>query len=381
MRLAVYSDYSYSLAGDELRAEVAFALFVEKVGRRLERLTLVGRLTHDATRTPYRCGHGADLRPLPYYESLANPLSVIRAARASLAAFWRLLDEVDAVWLMGPHPLATAFALLARVRRRGVVLGVRQHMPSYVATRRPGRPALRLAAWVLEGAFRALAWRCPVIAVGPELAADYQRSPRLLEIVVSLVEEEEIVSIAEATGKRYDGELVAVSVGRLDPEKNPLLLADILAELNTGQRPWRLVVCGDGSMAADLERRIAELGVADRAELRGNVPNGPELHEVYRSGHALLHVSWTEGLPQVLVEAFAAGLPVVATDVGGVGPAVGEAVRLVPPGDARAAVTALDELSADPELRLRLVSAGHAFAAAHTASLEADRVAEFLQAA
>ena len=45
---------------------------------------------------------------------------------------------------------------------------------------------------------------------------------------------------------------------------------------------------------------------------------------LYRSAHVLLHVSWTEGLPQVLFEAFAAGLPVVATDVGGVAEAAGD---------------------------------------------------------
>jgi glycosyltransferase involved in cell wall biosynthesis len=81
----------------------------------------------------------------------------------------------------------------------------------------------------------------------------------------------------------------------------------------------------------------------------------------------------------VLVEAFAAGLPVVATDVGGVARAVGEAVRLVPPGDAGAAAAELQAIAADPGLREKLVRAGHDYAAARTVTTEVKRLGEFLR--
>jgi glycosyltransferase involved in cell wall biosynthesis len=121
------------------------------------------------------------------------------------------------------------------------------------------------------------------------------------------------------------------------------------------------------------------LGVADRAELLGYVPYGPRLVELYRESHVLLHTSWTEGLPQVLVEAFAAAVPVVATDVGGIRDAVGAAARLVPPGDAPAAAAELEAIAADAELRKRLIQAGHDYVASRTASAEVSRVAEFLR--
>ena len=108
-------------------------------------------------------------------------------------------------------------------------------------------------------------------------------------------------------------------------------------------------------------------------------PTGPQLLALYQDSHALLHVSWTEGFPQVLVEAFAAGLPVVATDVGGVAAAVGHAVRLIPPGDADAAASELGAVAADRGLREGLIRAGHDYAAARTATVEVKRVADFVR--
>ena len=109
------------------------------------------------------------------------------------------------------------------------------------------------------------------------------------------------------------------------------------------------------------------------------MPFGAALDEIYRSSHVLLHVSWTEGLPQVLLEGFAAATPVVATDVGGVGGAVGEAALLVAPGDAPGAADAVRRVVADAALRDRLRAAGHTYALAHTTEMETRRVAEFLR--
>ena len=69
------------------------------------------------------------------------------------------------------------------------------------------------------------------------------------------------------------------------------------------------------------------------------------LLDLYRNSHAFLHVSLTEGFPQVLVEAFASGLPAVATAVGGVAAAAGDAALLIEPQDAAAAAEALERIA------------------------------------
>jgi glycosyltransferase involved in cell wall biosynthesis len=227
----------------------------------------------------------------------------------------------------------------------------------------------------MEAAWRALARLYPVVVVGPELARNYSAARAVLPVTVSMVDEEDIAE-ARAAGSGF----TVLSVGRLETEKNPLLLADVLAGLRARDPRWRLVVAGEGPMRSELEERLASLGVADGADLLGYVPVDAGLHELYRSADLFLHVSWTEGLPQVLFEAFAARLPIVATAVGGVPEATGDAALLVPPGDAGAAVDAVARLAGDDELRALLVEAGVERVREHTTTAEIRKVARFFGA-
>lgn len=378
MRVAVYTDYAYARGADGIYAERAFALFLGELAARAERTVIIGRLRPEGGDSRYRLPDNIDFVPLPFYESLAKPAGAIRGLVGSLRAFWRGIDDVDVCWLLGPHPLALAFIALARIRGRRVVLGVRQDLQAYARTRHPGRRGFALAADLLEKAYRLCGRRYPVVVVGPALRDLYRDSPRVLEIAVSLVGEDQIAG-AGAEPPELGKPVRVLSVGRIDREKNPLLMADVLAALDAADPGgWRLVVCGEGPMSEALRSRLAELGVAELAELRGYVQHGTELREVYGSSDILLHVSWTEGLPQVILEALAARLPVVATDVGGIGQAVGDAALLIPSGDRDAAVAALGRVAAEPELRERLMRAGTDYARAHSTEAEIGRLVSFM---
>jgi glycosyltransferase involved in cell wall biosynthesis len=375
MRLAVYADFAYRRDTDgQLYAEEAFALFMFGLRQWVDGVTVVGRLDPEPGTWHYPVPDDVGFAPLPHYGSLAESATAARSFVGAARAFWRALDDVDAVWLLGPQPLAHVFAVLARVRGRRVTLGVRQHWPTYVRNRRPGRRGLLVAAWVLEIGFRVLALRAGVVAVGPDLAHRYRHGRRVLAASISLVPEARLLE-APAVAAAPVGAPRVLSVGRLDAEKNPLLLADIAARI--GDRA-RLVICGDGALRGELEARLAELGVTESVEMRGYVAVDGELPELYRTCDVLLHVSWTEGFPQVLVEAFAAGLPVVATAVGGVPELAGDAALLVEPGDADAAADAVLRLLEDRELATQLAEAGRQLVRAHTLEATTRRVAAFI---
>jgi glycosyltransferase involved in cell wall biosynthesis len=378
VRLAVYNDYRYWRVDGKIRTERAFIAFLGGLADHFDKLVLPGRLNPGpggAELAHYVLPEGIEFVPLPWYESLSNPFAAARGLTASLKAFWRVLDEVDAVWLLGPHPLCFPYAGMAALRRKRIALGVRQDMPTYARARHPGRRSIHLLADALEGGFRILSRLCRTVVVGPDLAANYRCARRLLQINVSLIRAADLPT--EAPARDWSGPLEALSVGRLETEKNPLLLADVLAELGPSS-PWRLTIVGEGPLGEDLEARLENLDVSGHADLMGYVRFDGELPALYRNSNALLHVSWTEGVPQVLFEAFAAGLPVVATAVGGVADAVGDAALLIPPGDADAAAAALRRVAGDPELRTRLARRGLERVREVTLESESARVARFL---
>lgn len=135
-------------------------------------------------------------------------------------------------------------------------------------------------------------------------------------------------------------------VGRLSREKGPGLLLEALAGLD-GEVPWRASLLGSGPLRDRLEARARELGVEGRVRLHGRVPAASRLFPAF---DVFVLSSRTEGTPMVLLEAMDAGVPVVATRVGGVPDVAGSGTALlVPPADPRALGEAMRRVHDDPE--------------------------------
>jgi glycosyltransferase involved in cell wall biosynthesis len=383
VRLGVYSDTVYRRDAETLSNHQAFLRFVTGLPPRVREVVLFGRLDPEPGRSAYAIpDEGVRFVALPFYRRVRSLGALLRSVRRSGAIFSTELDRLDAVWIFGPHPMAVVFAWIARRKRVPLVLGVRQDYPQYVAHRLPSR-RWRWAVPVAHGldlAFRLLARRVPTVTVGDELARRYRGGAAVLSTGFSLVRASDLRELEQSLSRSWEeDELRVLSVGRLDPEKNPTLLLEVLEGLLRRDERWRLTIVGDGPLRGELEAGIADRGLAERASLLGEVPNGPTLWDLYRKSHAFLHVSLTEGLPQVLFEAQAAGVPIVATAVGGVRAAVadGEAAVLIPPNDAAAGVEALERLRTDETLRRRLVTAGNLNAASESMEAQLDRLVDF----
>jgi len=385
VRLGVYADLVYRRDGDVLSTDRAFVLFATGLAEHVDELVVFGRLAPEPGRAPYALPPGVRFVPFPHYGRVTDLLGVLRSLRGARAAFRRELRELDAVWLFGPYPVSLVLARDALRARTPLFLGVRQDFPAYVRNRLPSRRW----AWAVAVAqgfellFRRLARKAPAVVVGEELGRAYgSGGAKVLVAGFSLIRRDDVVPAGEALARPWDGErLRLLTVGRIDAEKNPLLLPEILAGLRRLDPRWELTVVGEGALEQRLRERARELGVADSLHVRGYVANGPELWALYREANAFIHVSFTEGLPQVLFEAAAAGTPVVATAVGGVAAGLGGGERglLVPPDDAAAAVAALERLRAEPELRERFVRAGLAHADATTMDAQLARIAAFFR--
>jgi glycosyltransferase involved in cell wall biosynthesis len=147
------------------------------------------------------------------------------------------------------------------------------------------------------------------------------------------------------------GQILGISVGRLAPVKNHVGMIRALALAGDGAATVRLGFLGAGPLESDLKAFATELGVGDRIRFLGFRPDVPDcLH----ASDFWLSASSTEGLPLSLLEAMAAGLPIVATSVGGIPETLGTTGILVPAGDDRALSVALATMAGDPAGRVAL---------------------------
>jgi colanic acid/amylovoran biosynthesis glycosyltransferase len=166
-------------------------------------------------------------------------------------------------------------------------------------------------------------------------------------------------SFSPAPRKMTPTSLRILCVSRLTRGKGlPLLLEAIASLVHEGVEAT-LTVVGDGPERAALERRARALGVAGQLELLGSVSQD-EIRALYDQADAFCLPSFAEGVPVVLMEAMAAGLPVVATAIAGV-PELVEHERsglLVRPSRADELAAALERLARSPELRESLGAAG-----------------------
>lgn len=160
------------------------------------------------------------------------------------------------------------------------------------------------------------------------------------------------------------GSFVIGAVGRLAPEKGFDVLIHAVASLRDRYGDVRLVIVGDGSERPRLEQLTAEVGLTDRVTFTGWQA---DVRGYFEAMDVFVLSSYREGLPNVVLEAMALEVPVVATRVNGVPRVVrnGENGLLVDPGDPAELASAVATLLADPDRRAAYRAAGRQTVESH----------------
>ena len=174
--------------------------------------------------------------------------------------------------------------------------------------------------------------------------------------------------------------LAVLCVARIDRQKNQMMLVEWLSR-HPGASVRLVGPVTQPDYRAEIERRAEELGVAGRVSFSGALkPGSEELVSEYAKADVFVLPSRHEPFGIVVLEAWAAGLPVVASDVGGLGrlcAAHPGAALAFTPGDMESMDGALRRVAAEPELRASLSKAGRKAAAGYDWSVLADRLVDF----
>jgi len=276
----------------------------------------------------------------------------------SVRAIFRLFQKLDT---FGPdvvhtHLYACMYAFLWPLLRRKVFLHTFHTLPE-VENRRLSR---RLLTRCLVRGKKMI----PVaISKGIRgMVADYYGIPaERVELVQNPVDVRRF-----ASGRRKDdGVFRFITVGRLSPVKNQQMIIRAFAEFLEHGLDGRLLVLGKGSEEASLKALAEERRISDRIDYAGYVDN---VEDYLKTADVFLLSSHYEAQPLSILEAMAAGLPVISTDVGGIRDIVTDNGILVPPDDVQAMAQAMVQLRTDELLRQELAGRAAANAQAYDLS-------------
>jgi len=184
-----------------------------------------------------------------------------------------------------------------------------------------------------------------------ELALKYKiASPNKLVVIHNGVEVEKAKN-QKSEVKSLEKKIRIVFVGRLAQQKDPLLLLRAFYSLSPElKNKAEISVIGEGSKRKELEKFIKESKLEGKVKLLGGMPRD-KVFEVLKKSDIFALISNWEGFPITILEAMNCGLPVIASDVGGIKEAVDENCGiLVKRGDKEGIKKALEQLIRDPSL-------------------------------
>lgn len=149
-------------------------------------------------------------------------------------------------------------------------------------------------------------------------------------------------------GRRDHAGINIVTVGRLSKEKNQLRLIKSVEKLSHKYKNLSLTILGEGTQRKEIEEYISTHNIGGFVRLMGNVD---DVEEYFTEADVFALSSDYEGLPLVILEAMAAELPIISTDVGGIKDIVTDNGILVPLGDEASFESALEKVVSDANLR------------------------------
>jgi len=195
-----------------------------------------------------------------------------------------------------------------------------------------------------------------VIALTDDMRNELQRiCPREIHVISNGVDTERFERVSREDARHQLGiepaQKIVLYVGRFYPVKGVKYLIAAMQRIRNEEANAKLILVGYGSDEGDLRKSVEELGLSDCVRFVGAVQN--DMIPVYMvASDVFVLPSLSEGFPMVSLEAMAAALPIVATDVGGVSSIVEEGINgsLVKPRDAAQIADKVSSILCDPEL-------------------------------
>jgi glycosyltransferase involved in cell wall biosynthesis len=281
------------------------------------------------------------------------PASSLRPLRwlRQWSVLWDSISNADLVCVNIPDESGFLAAVISRVRRKPLLVQVLGDWRLAILFAGPRGVIRTIKSWFGEWMTRVTVRAAELVfAQGQALfekCASINCAATQSAIAHSTVTNETFFEGNPTTG--FHEPLRILTVGRLGPGKGLEILARAIQNLvATGLRlEWWCI--GEGPSGRSLKDLTEALNVSGFVKFRGYIQHGPDLFQLYRQADIFVLPSFHEGVPNVILEAMAQSMPIVATNVGGLSTLIANGIDgiLVPPGDPQLLAEAITQVARD----------------------------------
>ena len=381
----IFDDQFYNFNGREFSSDEAFILFLIPFEKYFQNLYLCSRLSPGSKKATYAIPqHKIEVCALPYYK---NVTGLLANAFILLPRIWGIVKKSihnwDVLWLTWPHPISLLMLIKARRSNKLCFLVVRQNLKELVKQRYSGikKLAALLVVNSLEWLLKLMAKDVIIFTVGGEMYQKFRRCySHVHQIEISLLSKNILPNYFPLSSCDFHVPLRLLFVGRLDPEKGLKYLFHALAMLKEQNQKVHLDIVGSGPEENNLQKLTQELYLNEWVSFHGYIPFGEALFYCYQNTDLLVLPSLSEGIPQVLLEAMAIGVPIITTRIPSMKGFISHKENgwLVAPGSAATLTKAIMQLANNPIIVESMVKRSREGFYRHTMEFQHEKILKLL---
>lgn len=296
-----------------------FLTFIQKVLKG-KKINIIGRKSNKIFKPSHKLDNNWSLLPLSYYNTIPKllftlPIYILR----NIKKINFFIKNIDILFVSPSGPLSILILEKIKNRNKEVVLFIRQDTRKLISIKNNKNFIAKILADLIETYIENFVKNYSNVTVFTFGAEIFQRYSKLSASTFSIADSRykvsDLLDINAITNKSYS-KLKILYVGRLVEGKGLRFFIHALSKIN--HFDFSLTIIGDGAIKKDLIELVKNLNLYNKIKFKGFVNFSEKLLKEYSSHDVFVMPSFSEGLPQVIFEAMARGIIVVATNVGGI---------------------------------------------------------------
>jgi len=320
-KIGLYTEATYSSKFNSIHSSDIFLLFIRQAFPKNE-IHLIGRYFKDNKEGKYKLQPGKEhFSKLSYYKNIAKlimqfPYYIF--INYQVIKFY--IKKIDHLLIAVPSPLSLYLVYLAKKNNKTISIFIRQETVELIRHRYPKSKLPLITALFLEKLLTIFLKRnqnIPVFTFGTMITEKYKKiTSNVIPIADTRYSLNDIISESDIKRIDWQCQIKLIFVGRIEKAKGIENLLETLKRIK--EYNFHLTIVGDGNFKSEYSALTKKLEINNNVSFTGFIPYGENLLSIIKEHDIFILPSLSEGLPQVILEAMACGILVLASNVGGI---------------------------------------------------------------